>query len=109
MKDDLSHIIEFELGKVRERLAAKGMELELDQKAKDFIIDKGTTPTGARPLRRAIAQHVEDPLAESLLSDEFGDGHLIKVTEDEAENLYFEAEDIPNKDDSPESEPSEHG
>ena len=107
VKDDLNHIIEFELGKVRERLAAKGMELELDQKAKDFIIDKGYNPDfGARPLRRAIAQHIEDPLAESLLSGDFGDGHLIRVTrKDEAENLYFEAEDIPKKDDSPESEP----
>ena len=102
MKDDLNHIIEFELGKVRERLAAKGMALELDQKAKDFIIDKGYNPDfGARPLRRAISQYIEDPLAESLLSGDFGDGHLINVTrKDEAEHLYFEASDIPKEDTS---------
>jgi ATP-dependent Clp protease ATP-binding subunit ClpC len=102
LKDDLNHIIEFELGKVRERLAAKGMELELDQRAKDFIIDKGYNPDfGARPLRRAISQYIEDQLAENLLSGDFGDGHRINVTrKEEAEHLYFEATDIPKEDTS---------
>ena len=103
-KDDLNHIIEFELGKVRERLKAKGMQLELDQPAKDFLINKGYNPDfGARPLRRAIAQHIEDPLAESLLSGEFHANHLINVTrKGEDEHLYFTAEDLP-----PEPEPEE--
>ena len=108
IKDDLNHIIEFELGKVRERLAAKGMELELDQKAKDFIIEKGYNPDfGARPLRRALSQYIEDPLAESLLSGDFGEGHRIMVTrKDEAEHLYFESTDIPkDPEDTPEAEP----
>ena len=100
----MNHIIEFELGKVRERLKAKGMQLELDQPAKDFLINKGYNPDfGARPLRRAIAQHIEDPLAESLLSGEFHANHLINVTrKEEDEHLYFTAEDIP-----PEPEPEE--
>ncbi len=97
VKDDLNQIIEIELAKVRKRLEEKGMNIELDQKAKDFLIDKGYNPDfGARPLRRAIGQFVEDPLAESLLLNEFGPGSKITVTRQEnAENLYFKSEPIP--------------
>ena len=99
VKDDLNEIIEFELAKVRERLQAKNMELELDQAAKDFIIDKGYNPDfGARPLRRALAQYIEDQLAESLLSGEFTEGQLIKVTrKGEDDHLYFNSEALPAK------------
>ena len=99
VKEDLNDIIEFELAKVRERLHAKNMGLELDQPAKDFLIDKGYNPDfGARPLRRAIAQYIEDQLAESLLSGEFAEGQLIKVTrKGEDEHLYFNAEELPQK------------
>ena len=66
VKDDLYHIIDIELAKVAERIQAKGMDLELDAKAKDFLIEKGYNPDfGARPLRRAISSYVEDPLASS--------------------------------------------
>ncbi|MHC4710303.1 MAG: AAA family ATPase, partial [Planctomycetota bacterium] len=103
IKDDLYDIIEIELSKVRERLQTKGMMLELDQKAKDFLIEKGFNPDfGARPLRRAISTHVEDPLAESLLSGEFKSGLKIVVThKEDAENLFFESEPLP-KDESDE-------
>ncbi|MHC4811095.1 MAG: ATP-dependent Clp protease ATP-binding subunit, partial [Planctomycetota bacterium] len=97
VKDDLNGIIEIELSKVRERLAAKDMKLELDQVAKDFLIEKGYNPDfGARPLRRAIGTYIEDPLAESLLSGDFKAGQLIKVTrKEDAPNLFFEATDLP--------------
>jgi len=96
-KEDLNDIIEIELGKVRERLTAKGMAIELDQRAKDFLIEKGYNPDfGARPLRRAISSHIEDPLAESLLAGEFGSGEKILVTrKEDAENLFFEAVELP--------------
>jgi len=101
VKDDLHHIIEIELTKVRERLAAKNLQLELDDKAKDFLIDKGFNPDfGARPLRRAISTYIEDPLAEALLAGEFESGQKITVTrKDEAQNLYFASQPLP-KDDS---------
>ncbi len=97
MKDDLYQIIEIELSKVRERLEGKGMKIELDAQAKDFLIEKGFNPDyGARPLRRAISTYVEDPLAESLLSGEFKEGHKILVTRKEAaENLFFETTPLP--------------
>ena len=98
VKDDLYEIIEIELKKVRERLATKGMELELDKPAKDFLIEKGYNPDfGARPLRRAISTHIEDQLAESLLSGDFHSGQRISVTHKEgAENLFFTAEELPS-------------
>ena len=79
------------------RLHAKGMQLELDQKAKDFLIEKGFNPDyGARPLRRAISTYVEDHLAESLLSGEFKSGLKILVGyKKDAEHLFFQTEPIP--------------
>ena len=96
-KDDLFNIIEIELAKVRERLQDKGIELDLDKKAKEFLIEKGFNPDfGARPLRRAISSYIEDPLAESLLSRDFQSGEKITVThKKDAENLYFQSEPIP--------------
>ncbi len=90
-KEDLYEIIEIELAKVRKRLDEKEMKIELDQAAKDFLIDKGYNPDfGARPLRRAISNYIEDPLAEALLSGEYNAGEQISVThKPEAENLYF--------------------
>ncbi|MCI0364845.1 MAG: ATP-dependent Clp protease ATP-binding subunit [Phycisphaerales bacterium] len=97
VKDDLYNIIEIELAKVRERLKSREIQLELDKPAKDFLIEKGYNPDfGARPLRRAIGQYVEDPLAESLLSGDFKSGQKIMVTRKEgAENLYFETTPLP--------------
>ncbi|MFO0874451.1 MAG: ATP-dependent Clp protease ATP-binding subunit [Phycisphaerales bacterium] len=96
VKEDLNKIIEIELSKVRKRLGEKGMKLDLDQTAKDFLIDRGYNPDfGARPLRRAIGQFIEDPLAESLLSGEFTSGDLIVVVrKPEAENLFFEVKKL---------------
>ncbi|MHC4102375.1 MAG: hypothetical protein ACYSW1_16025, partial [Planctomycetota bacterium] len=64
---------------------------------------KGFNPDfGARPLRRAISNHVEDPLAESLLSGEFKGGLKIMVSrKEDADNLFFESEPLP-KDESDE-------
>ncbi|MFM1823569.1 MAG: hypothetical protein RI967_1835 [Planctomycetota bacterium] len=93
VKEDLVTIIEYELSKVRGRLAEKGMKMELDAAAKDFLIDKGYNPDfGARPLRRALGQYIEDPLAENLLMGEFKSGDEIKVTRTEGQDhLTFKA------------------
>ena len=94
-KDDLKKIIDIELGKVRKRMKEKGLALELTDEAKDFIIEKGSSlEFGARPLRRAIENLLEDPLAEKLLRGDFAGRTLItvKVGEDAGEKkLVFEA------------------
>ncbi|MEO0514640.1 MAG: ATP-dependent Clp protease ATP-binding subunit [Planctomycetota bacterium] len=96
-KEDLHTVVDYELDKVFKRLSERGMELELDRAAKDFLIDKGYNPDfGARPLRRAISKYVEDPLAEGILKDDFHDGQIINVTrEDEKDYLKFVGEDKP--------------
>ena len=80
-KEDLTKIVEFEVGKVAKRIATQGYTLSLDQRAKDFLIDKGYNPEyGARPLRRSIGTYVEDPLSEMLLSKDMQAGGTISVS-----------------------------
>ncbi len=92
-KEDLISIVEFEVAKVAERLTLQGFAFELDQSAKDFLIDKGYNPDyGARPLRRAIGTYIEDPLSEMLLSGELHEKNVLKATrKGEDEFLSFES------------------
>ncbi len=78
--DDLKNVIELELSKVRSRLTERGLSLALTEQARDFIVNKGSnTDFGARPLRRAIENYIEDPLAEELLKGEFQGKDTIEV------------------------------
>ena len=71
-QDDLGDVIEMELSKVRNRLGERGLKLVLTPEAKLLLIKKGSNlDFGARPLRRAIENFVEDPLSEELLKGEF--------------------------------------
>ena len=95
-RTQLETIVEFELRKVTKRLTDHGLRIDISNEAKDFLIDKGTNSDfGARPLRRAIEQYVEDPLSEEILRGAFKGKDLIKITvksEDETnKHLYFEA------------------
>jgi ATP-dependent Clp protease ATP-binding subunit ClpC len=79
-EEDLKHVIDLELSKIRERMLEKGLALVLTDEAKEFLVKKGTnTDFGARPLRRAIETFVEDPLAEELLKGEFAGKSMINV------------------------------
>ncbi len=89
-KDDLYQIIDIELAKVDSRLKEKGMEMHLDQNAKDFLIEKGYNPDfGARPLRRALSSFIEDPMAESLLAGDYKSGDRIDITHKEDDDHLF--------------------
>jgi ATP-dependent Clp protease ATP-binding subunit ClpC len=92
--DDLKHVIDLELSKVRERLLERGLKLVLSDEAKKYLIKKGSnTDFGARPLRRAIENFVEDPLSEELLKGEFQgkDTILVDVKKvGEQKQLIFE-------------------
>ncbi len=79
-KEDLKKVIDFEMTKVLQRLHERGLELILTDEAKEFIIKQGSDlDYGARPLRRAIEQRVEDPLAEELLRGTFEGKNTITV------------------------------
>ncbi len=109
-KDDLVQIVEYEVAKVFQRLREQSIELDLDQTAKDFLIEKGYNPDyGARPLRRAIGNYIEDPLSEMLLSGELHGLNVVHVTHVEGEDkLTFRGEHVeqPNADSDGE-EPAE--
>ena len=69
---DLKEVIDIEMAKVRNRLAERGLTLILEDDAKQFLIKKGSNlDFGARPLRRALENFVEDPLSEELLKGVF--------------------------------------
>ena len=88
-KPDLIQILTLEVDKVIERLRHKNIKLELDDKAKDFLVEKGYDPQyGARPMRRAVERFLEDPLAEEILRGSLQPGEPIRVTSDK-EKLVF--------------------
>ncbi|MHC5541673.1 AAA family ATPase, partial [Singulisphaera rosea] len=94
-KDNLKHIVDIELAKVRSRLADRGLELVLTDPAKEYLIFKGFNPDyGARPLRRSIENHIEDPLAEEILRGTFKGKDRITVLlegEGDTRRIKFEA------------------
>ncbi|MFN7804701.1 MAG: ATP-dependent Clp protease ATP-binding subunit, partial [Planctomycetaceae bacterium] len=99
-RENLKSIIDIELSKVRERLTEKGIALTLSDEAKEFLIEKGSDlDYGARPLRRAIEQFVEDPLSEELLRGNFEGKNAVTVnvaTTGEQKHLSFDATFDPN-------------
>jgi ATP-dependent Clp protease ATP-binding subunit ClpC len=94
-RENLKSIIDIELSKVRERLTEKGIALTLSDEAKEFLIEKGSDlDYGARPLRRAIEQFVEDPLSEELLRGNFEGKNVVMVnavTTGEQKHLSFDS------------------
>jgi ATP-dependent Clp protease ATP-binding subunit ClpB len=79
-REQLAEIVELQLRRLRERLAERGLGLELTDEAKEVIAEAGWDPTyGARPLKRALQRLVENPLALRLLEGEFGEGDTVRV------------------------------
>src|SRR5258706_13274629 len=88
-KPDLVQILDLEISKVMQRLKARNILLQLDEKAKDFLVSRGYDPEyGARPMRRAVERSLEDPLAEEILKGSFHEGEPIVVTV-ENDHLVF--------------------
>src|SRR5688572_24478909 len=109
--EDLKSVIDLELKKVRERLLERGLKLDLTDSAKEFIIKKGSnTDFGARPLRRAVENYIEDPLAEEILKGEFQGKDTILVDaikddEDKPRRLDFKGLVSGNAPAAPQGEP----
>ena len=89
-KEDLIKIVDIELGKLRERLLGRKLDLEVSDEVKNFLIAKGYEPEfGARPLRRAVERYIEDPLAEELLRGTFEKAGKVRVELDRQKVLFF--------------------
>lgn len=93
-KEDIKKIISIELKDLIQNLKNNKMEIVLDESALEFLTNKGYDPKyGARPLKRAIQNYIEDPLAEELLLGRIKDGNKIVVKQlQDKDELYFETE-----------------
>ena len=79
-KAEVIQIVDFMIARTAEQLSLQGIGLELTPASKELLADKGYDPQlGARPLRRAIQQMIEDPLSERLLWKEFRVGETVVV------------------------------
>ena len=77
-REDIHKIIDLSLGKLFSRITQIGYHVELTEKAKDFLAEKGYDHQfGARPLNRAIQKYLEDPVAEEILKGEIEEGGTI--------------------------------
>ena len=79
-RKEIHQIIDIELKNLYERILSLGFNVDLTQKAKDFIVDKGYDEKfGARPLKRAIQKYIEDPLAEEIIKSNFKEGEKVTL------------------------------
>ena len=88
-ESELARIVDIQLGRLEQRLAQQNLTLDVNADAKKLLASEGYDPQfGARPLKRAIQEHLLDPLATKLLAGEFKPGDKIKVTAND-EGLIF--------------------
>ncbi len=92
-QEQILSIVDLMLDRVRVQLRGQGMEMEVSREAKEFLGEDGFDPTfGARPLRRAVQKHIEDPLSEEILLGRFSDGDTIRVELDDGKIFFTKAE-----------------
>ncbi len=87
-REHIRKIVDIQLGYLHDRLAERDIRIRLSDEARDKLANAGFDPVyGARPLKRAIQQQVENPLAQEILKGRFKPGDVIEVgvTEDQLE------------------------
>jgi ATP-dependent Clp protease ATP-binding subunit ClpB len=95
-REQIGEIVELQLRRLRERLADRGLSLELTDEAKELVAETGWDPTyGARPLKRALQRLVENPLAMRLLEGDFAEGDTVRVDSDDGELVFEKATAVP--------------
>ena len=94
-REQLHQVAEIQVGRLRERLEELGMMLELKERALDHITTAGFDPVyGARPLKRAIQQLIENPLSQALLAGQFTAGDTVRVDCAEGTLTFQKAESL---------------
>ncbi|MBN8969905.1 MAG: ATP-dependent chaperone ClpB [Rhizobiales bacterium] len=80
-KSEMGRIVDIQFARLRKLLDDRKIELVLDDRARDWLADKGWDPAyGARPLKRVIQRNVQDPLAEMILAGEVLDGATVEIS-----------------------------
>ena len=90
---EVKSIVDLLIVRIENQLRSQDVDIELTEAAKDFLARTGYDPTlGARPLRRAIQRHIEDPISEKILWKEYEAGETIMVdleSDDDGERITF--------------------
>jgi ATP-dependent Clp protease ATP-binding subunit ClpB len=90
--EQIRAIVDIQLIYLRKRLQERDMDLVLDNAARDAIGEAGFDPVyGARPLKRAIQQQIENPLAQKILQGEFGPGDRVQVGARDGQIVFSKA------------------
>ncbi len=90
-KAEIASIVDIQVRRLAQRLAARRLEIELTEAAREYLAEKGYEPSfGARPLKRLIQREVQDPLAMKLLAGEIREGQRVLVDR-EGDGLSFRA------------------
>ncbi len=80
-RTDMAQIVEIQLARLEARLIGRKITLELDDSARKWLADEGYDPVfGARPLKRVMQRHLQDPLAEMILSGDLMDGTTVSIS-----------------------------
>jgi len=90
--EQIRKIVDIQLAYLRRRLAERSMDLVLDDRARDRLGEAGFDPVyGARPLKRAIQQQLENPLAQRILKGEFGPGDVVRASTRDGQLVFEKA------------------
>jgi len=91
-REQIRHIVQIQIGRLRHQLAGVGLELEITDAAINEIAARGYDPTyGARPLKRVIQQQVQNPLATEILKGEFPEGAQVRIDFRDGEFVFDRA------------------
>ena len=99
-REEIAAIVDIQLKRLRKNLASRKISLDLSEKAKTLIAEKGYDPVyGARPLKRTIQRMIQDPLAVKILAGEFKEGDGVKVDAHGDELVFSRGAAAPGLDD----------
>jgi ATP-dependent Clp protease ATP-binding subunit ClpA len=88
-REDLKKIVTIQLGYLKARLSERHIQLELTDKALEWVVKSGYNPSfGARPLKRTIQQHIENQLGKMIIAGEVKEGDKV-IVDAEADELRF--------------------
>ena len=91
-KEHMAGIAKIQLGRLEKRLAERDLKLDISPAALEQLVEVGYDPTfGARPLKRAIQTHLENPLAQRILAGDFLPGSTVHVDYQDGEGFIFHA------------------
>jgi ATP-dependent Clp protease ATP-binding subunit ClpB len=89
-REVILEIVDLQVEELRKRLRDRKIDIEITQKAKELLAEKGFDPVyGARPLKRTIQQEIQNPLAMNLLAGEYKEGDTVKIKVNEQGEFVF--------------------